>query len=80
MEYICPLCNGLYSIAVPCKQCGVLMENMGQVSDFYGPYSPYEEQGALQAKLGEDPNVCTHLFYCIHCDIDTRVQIDKIKS
>jgi hypothetical protein len=45
------------------------MVNKGTITDYYGPYSPYEDidQG--------DDNFCTHLFYCTCCHNDRRIAV-----
>jgi len=64
---ICPLCNDIEEIAVPCT-CGSKMRDAGPVSDYYGPYSPYFN-AAFAA-----PD-CLHLFTCPRCGQDKRVKI-----
>jgi len=79
MDWVCPLCNGLWKEAVYCANCQKTMKDRGKVSDYYGPYSPYEELDQLSAKLGENPLLCQHLFYCECCGNDKRIDILKTK-
>lgn len=69
MEKVCSLCNGLEVLNIQCDFCGHMMKNQGCLSDYYGPYSPYD------AVDSEGETVCTHLFYCPHCHNDRRVSI-----
>lgn len=79
MDLVCPQCNGLLEKRISCPRCRGMMQDRGKVSDYYGPYSPYEEVDELSAKLGENPLFCTHLFYCEHCAEDKRIDIHKIQ-
>lgn len=69
MEKFCPLCNGIHNILISCDSCGAEMTDQGTVSDYYGPYSPYD---ALD--VGEH-DCCIHLFYCKHCHLDHRLAV-----
>lgn len=40
MQQICPVCNGMVALTVPCPDCGKMMEDQGHASDYFGPYSP----------------------------------------
>lgn len=70
MEQICPVCNGLTSLSLRCPDCGKNMEDLGQAGDYFGPYSPYEEnrQGNYISYEGEyGVGACVHILKCFHC-------------
>ena len=53
---ICPLCNGLQRLSLPCKRCRATLVDMGKVTDYLDDYSAYEEQEMLkQVDLSRDP-------------------------
>ncbi len=74
MEKVCPLCNGLKNIEkYECSHCHVIMEDKGKITNFVGPYSPYEDD-----KINED-DICIHLLSCPKCGNDFRIQVRQIK-
>lgn len=78
MEYVCPICNSLYSYIVKCPNCGRQMEDMGVIQDYLDDYSPYLSMDITQKVDGAPATACTHLFYCVECKNDKRVAIEKI--
>lgn len=70
MEKICPLCNGLQSVASRCSRCGARLTDAGKLSDFRGPYSPYMDVVSLHGFTPESH--CVHLLSCPECGHDTR--------
>jgi hypothetical protein len=68
MEQVCPLCNGLKEVRAACRECGSPMVDGGMVTDYVGPYSPYEL--TPQVKMEKD-RLCTHLLYCAACGSQT---------
>ncbi len=63
MEHVCPLCNGLSRFHAACTRCGDPLEDAGAVSDYVGPYSPYE----LTPRLEQQSDQCVHLLHCPAC-------------
>jgi hypothetical protein len=63
MEYVCPVCNGLSVLRETCKRCGSPLGDDGPVTDYVGPYSPYELSPQTHQKL----DTCVHLLYCNSC-------------
>lgn len=63
MEQVCPLCNGLQEMHVPCKDCRTAMTDGGMVSDYVSDYSPYW----LSTQVRAENETCTHLFWCPSC-------------
>ncbi len=73
---ICPLCNGLETLQeYICPHCGMKMMDSGSVSEFFGPYSPYEE---LTFATDNMDNKCVHLISCSKCGTDFRLAIDLV--
>ncbi len=81
MEYGCPVCNGMASIAERCPRCGAPMTDAGMVEDFYGPYSPYENMDLYELpcywQLADDAP-CVHLYACPACGYDKRVAFPQV--
>ncbi len=64
----CPVCNGMAQLRRECSQCadGTTMEDLGPASDYYGPYSPYQEEGdELTADTADEK--CVHVCRCPAC-------------
>lgn len=81
MEYGCALCNGMISIQQRCPQCGRVLEDKGQLENYFGPYSPYEDTDHYQKPL-QQGNVsvapCIHLFSCAVCGYDVKLGFYKV--
>ncbi len=60
---ICPYCNGLIILAVPCPSCAAVMTDNGTVQEELGPYSPYEENSLINQQDG-----CVHKLFCDKCN------------
>ncbi|MHB1127449.1 MAG: hypothetical protein ACYC2T_10940 [Bacillota bacterium] len=76
MEQGCPLCNNLSTLEASCPSCGHAMEDWGQLANFAGPYSPYEETPIpVLSGLVDTPDTCTHLYHCPACNRDQRVPV-----
>lgn len=67
METVCPLCNGLSSLNAVCSLCGHLLTDGGALTDYVGPYSPYE----LTPKTSNNRTQCVHLMACPNCGNDS---------
>lgn len=63
MQRVCPLCNGLSRFNAPCAQCDSSLEDDGLVTDYIGPYSPYD----LSPRQIQDAVQCVHLLHCPNC-------------
>lgn len=66
MSPSCPVCDGEGFIERPCPKCQSIMEDCGTISDYYDPYSPYEEN-----KLGFEDDYsdeCHHFLKCTSCE------------
>jgi hypothetical protein len=67
----CSVCNGLENPTGVCPQCNGEMVYGGKVSDYFGPYSPYD---ALD--FHEKPEEkCLHVVYCPICGWDEVAEI-----
>jgi C4-type Zn-finger protein len=81
MQQVCPLCNGMAALTIQCPNCGRNMEDQGHVRDYYGPYSPYEEDfwPQLTGQLGGSISLrCIHFLFCSNCKYKTQRFIKKV--
>lgn len=78
MDYICPLCNGLYEISVFCPVCNNQMEDKGPVVNFLDSYSPYLLDEITSKVDGVPSYKCVHLFKCPICGHDKRKDVGRI--
>ncbi len=72
MMWICPICNGFDSLIQPCPRCHRPLEDMGRLSDYYNPYSPYREIDQLKLTNGYQDlthHLCFHLLSCPQCHL-----------
>ncbi len=76
--FICPLCNGLSRLELSCPLCGAQLEDQGFLGNYYGPYSPYEDEKNLDRTDGVGPGQCIHLFSCPVCGYDHRLVINSL--
>ncbi|HBT19913.1 MAG TPA: hypothetical protein DEA47_00840 [Peptococcaceae bacterium] len=81
MNQVCPVCNGMAAFVIQCPECGKPMDDQGHISDFYGPYSPYEEDlwpqlTGLSGRVASSR--CIHFLYCSRCRIGRRRAVKKI--
>ena len=73
---VCPLCNGLRQMKVPCKRCRAMLVDKGKVTDFLDDYSAYEDIDTLQQVDGIKGHAsCVHYFYCESCKWDEQIVI-----
>ncbi len=70
MSYMCSVCNGMASFVSNCPECNYIAQDLGKLSDYYGPYSPYRPIDELKATNGFKDliqHTCIHLGYCSNC-------------
>jgi len=73
---VCPVCNGTQKLNRKCKACQCQMEDAGQIENYYGPYSPYQEQATLNTLPPESgPSSCMHLCRCPDCGCEEKVPV-----
>ena len=73
---ICPVCNGLRQLKIPCKRCRAMLVDKGKVTDFLDDYSAYEDTDVLQQVDGLTKHMgCVHLYYCESCNWDEQIII-----
>lgn len=76
MECGCPVCNGIIVPERLCPDCGEKMKDTGKIEDYYGPYSPYDNEDLYENpelwELAEEGQ-CVHLYSCQECGYDERV-------
>ncbi|NLO88856.1 MAG: hypothetical protein GX088_00750 [Clostridia bacterium] len=81
MNQVCPVCNGMAALLIQCPECGKPMEDQGRVRNFYGPYSPYEENlwPQLTGLSGRAVSSrCIHFLFCSRCRIGRKRAVKKI--
>lgn len=82
MPFQCPVCNGLEPLRFPCPRCGTITRDMGRISDYYAPYSPYREIDDLKRTNGAPDlrlHQCIHAACCPECDDWYRVPLGEKK-
>lgn len=70
LMHVCPVCNGISTLAIPCPQCGQLAADCGRADDFAGPYAPYgpiDEMKRTNGFLDLAVHACVHSLYCERC-------------
>ncbi|MBD3917472.1 hypothetical protein H8B09_01795 [Paenibacillus sp. PR3] len=76
---LCAVCNGIRVLDLVCPACSDAAEDYGRVSDWNGPYAPYEpiqiEEEYAAATQTEDVLVCRHSAYCSHCSYSFVVDV-----
>ncbi len=77
---LCPMCNGLENNAGSCPSCGETMLDGGRITDYAGPYAPYEPIAAGEM-LGLSPEeqeaACRHIIYCPACGQSNEMLISQ---
>lgn len=73
----CPVCNGMENLLSKCPDCddGTIMDDLGPVDNYYGPYSPYQEQSE-DLTSGREDDSCAHLCRCPECSSEHTVSVD----
>ncbi|MGO4370844.1 hypothetical protein [Paenibacillus sp. 2TAB19] len=79
---LCPVCNGLASIQESCSSCKGQLIDGGRVTDWIGPYAPYEpiqEPFANESyqRLEAPPAHCNHIIYCPACQQTSEVLVNE---
>lgn len=77
MNYICPLCNGLYEIKYKCKDCNSSMEDKGAKVNYTDPYSPYLLDDISHFVDGVAYNKCVHIYYCSKCHKSVQCSVER---
>ncbi|MFO8061017.1 MAG: hypothetical protein R6U70_10250 [Bacillota bacterium] len=72
----CPVCNGMQRLECGCESCGddTVMDDLGPVDNYYGPYSPYEDFSEEVTSNSEDDS-CMHLCRCPKCGAEKTVAV-----
>lgn len=78
IDFICPLCNGLYEIRVTCPMCFKSMKDIGPIVNYLDNYSPYLLDEITSKVDGVPSYKCVHLFKCSRCKYDKKVEIERI--
>lgn len=77
MDLVCPLCNALQTMEIPCSACHTNMKDGGREADYYDDYSTYLPISITARIDGYPSNKCVHIFYCPKCGEDQRIPIEK---
>ena len=82
MSYICPVCNGLESVHIGCKNCGHALEDHGRYQDFFDDYSAYMEVDEMKKCNGIKDDFkthkCPHLLFCTNCNEQSIILLREI--
>lgn len=78
---ICPVCNGLTTLPLTCKNCGRQMVDQGRIMDYYDDYSPYMEIDLMKMEDGYPDSCsghkCPHLYRCESCQTDEVILLNE---
>jgi hypothetical protein len=80
---ICPICNGFSHLEQSCPSCSHLMEDTGNIEQFFGPYSPYRERDDIKMANGYldvARHECIHLLSCQYCGREQTFTVKEIKN
>ncbi|MNH31840.1 hypothetical protein D3C79_922400 [compost metagenome] len=67
---LCPVCNGMQDIERACPKCGGHADDCGRLSDYDGPYAPYdqiEHEPYFSGSVLQKQTCCKHVIYCSSC-------------
>jgi hypothetical protein len=76
MMEVCPVCNGLTEVLSACPNCQAEMSDQGAVTDYLGPYAPYE----LVTAAGEQEHYCLHAVVCGNCGFRQTIAVPLLPS
>ncbi|WP_042349691.1 hypothetical protein [Bacillus massiliigorillae] len=78
---ICPLCNGLQQVSLPCNKCQSVLIDKGKLTDYLDNYSAYEDIETLKQVDGVSDSIqrhqCVHFFFCENCGGEESVVIEE---
>ncbi|GFN31251.1 hypothetical protein [Paenibacillus xylaniclasticus] len=75
---LCAVCNGIRMLDAVCPSCSGTAGDRGPVSDWMGPYAPYEPiEVDYAANQMEGKGTCRHAAYCPHCSYTFEVDVMK---
>ncbi|WP_164779783.1 hypothetical protein [Paenibacillus kobensis] len=75
---LCAVCNGIRALDASCPACSGTAEDCGRVSDWMGPYAPYEPiEVEYAANQMEGKNTCRHAAFCSCCSYAFEVDVVK---
>ncbi|HHV47061.1 MAG TPA: hypothetical protein GXX53_09270 [Tissierellia bacterium] len=77
MKYVCPLCNGLYTVQRNCIKCNGSMDDQGAVVNYHDNYSPYLLDEITNNVDGVRKDQCLHLFRCTDCGFEESYAIQR---
>jgi hypothetical protein len=78
---LCPICNGLIVFQRYCPRCSSEMMDLGKISDYFAPYSPYREIDHVNMSNGIEHDVdnhqCIHISHCSFCGFEDTHTINE---
>lgn len=79
---LCPVCNGLQSIEKCCSACMGPLIDGGRVTDWIGPYAPYEPISEMMSDYSlrlqdTTESRCTHIIYCPACMLTAELAVSE---
>jgi rubrerythrin len=70
----------MIQVTAQCPVCGHSLLDGGNLQDFFGPYSPYEEMNSYgDLAQANEEGQCVHLIYCPQCGYDHREAIAQVE-
>lgn len=72
MSKVCPVCNGLTEVLTTCPVCQGKMDDQGAVTDYLGPYAPYDLAAETPCQLD---HYCLHTVVCSDCGFRQSVAV-----
>lgn len=77
---LCPVCNGLTELAMPCPACGRPLDDSGRLSDYFSDYSPYRpiDDGKMTNGIRDlETGLCIHVGWCPSCRSEYRLSVSE---
>lgn len=78
---ICPVCNGLKTLQMNCRNCQNRLVDYGRMMDYYDDYSPYMSIDLMKLEDGYPDTYkehkCPHLYHCPQCQHDEVILIKE---
>lgn len=78
----CPVCNGLQPLQAECSQCKQEAADLGRLTDFTGPYAPYEPLEAGNELYNQSTGAvnCKHIAFCFTCEQTIEIAVAEWNS
>lgn len=76
---LCPVCNGIRLLNVPCPKCRCDADDCGRIADWSGPYAPYSPV-SQEPFFNRTEIYCEHIVYCSGCNRSYEVSVAEWES